>query len=117
MAKALLLLAGLLQAFASSPYDLPTIDVSRYFNVSANSTCGQGVTPTMYAGQGSNAGMFANCSSEEHRARLMLDGVPETFWQSENGETPSITFTIKEVGFTAARSRDPPLRVLGVGLG
>lgn len=95
--KTVTALAALLQLCAAFSPDQPAIDVSRYFEVMANSTCGEGDTPTLFEAQ-STPGARSNCSSGEHEAPLMLDGDPGTSWQSETGATPvEITFTLREV--------------------
>ncbi len=101
--KVLLALAALLQLSVALPNDVPTIDITRYFEASASSTCGeQGDTPTLYEEQG-NTVVFANCSSGEHVAALMLDGDPDTYWQSEIGVTPvEVTFALQQVSVYVA---------------
>lgn len=71
------------------------IDVSRYFSVVANSTCGEGGTPTSFM---TAAGEVLNCTQGEHVASFILDGDQKTWWQSENNTTPvAITFSLQQV--------------------
>ena len=92
---ALLLPTLLLQMCVAFPQDSPNFDVTSYFGVTINSTCGD--PPTLYESQ-SNPGVFANCSSGEHDAQFVLDGDINTWWQSENGATPVLfTFSLQQV--------------------
>ena len=71
------------------------IEVSQYFSVSANSTCGEGDTPTSFVTAG---GDEVNCTRGDHEAAFILDGNLDTWWQSENNATPvAITFSLQQV--------------------
>ena len=73
-----------------------SFDVTRHFNLSANSTCG-GDPPTLFEDQ-SAPGVLLNCTSGEYEARLALDGYSNTRWQSATGHTPvTLTFSLQQV--------------------
>lgn len=71
------------------------IDVSRYFSVTANSTCGEGDTPTLLV---TADGEEFNCTEGDHDASFILDGDIDTSWISENNADPvAITFSLQQV--------------------
>lgn len=72
----------------------PSLDVTNLFSLEINSTCG-GETPTLFE---SRSGELSNCSLDEHNSSYAVDGDPNTWWQSQNGDTPlALTFTLSEV--------------------
>ena len=102
-------IAALLAAFvllldvgcsANSP-TASSFDVTRYFNLTTNSTCGD--PPTLFEDR-SAPGVLLNCTAGEHDARFALDGDLNTRWQSANGDTPvSLTFSLQQVSSLAQK--------------
>ena len=101
MARAAIL--GLLAVLLSAALQLctafssagPSFEVTQYFSLAANSTCG-GDPPTLFQDQFN--GGIANCSVGEHDPQLAADGDPNTWWQSANGDTPvELVFSLEQV--------------------
>lgn len=70
-----------------------SLDVTEYVSFAANSTCVD--TPPIEVSED-----VSSCS-EDHNAQLALDGDPDTWWQSENGETPvELSFTLENVSWS-----------------
>ena len=117
MARAAVLLAVLLTVAlrlctALSP-DAPSFEVTQYFSLAANSTCG-GVPPTLVLDQ-LNPGEFVNCSIGERDSQLAVDGDPDTWWQSANGDTPvELVFSLQQVSPAFAREHAPLFQKGGV---
>lgn len=92
LASILLLLDGGCSVNTSTE---PSFDVTRYFNLTANSTCGD--PPTLFEDRNA-PGVLLNCSAGEHEAHFALDGDLNTRWQSANGDNPvSFTFSLQQV--------------------
>ena len=82
------MLSTLAQSLGSE--NRPRVDVTQLFDIKANSTCG-GEPPTSFQ---SRFGTVLNCSLGEHNASFALDGDPNTWWQSQNGDDPvALTFS------------------------
>ena len=66
------------------------LDVTSFFEIQTNSTCG-GEPPTLFLAR---SGTFLNCSLGEYNASLAVDGDLNTWWQSQNGDDPvAVTFS------------------------
>lgn len=96
-ALTLLAVAVLFQLYTSAAVTGESIDVTNYFSFAANSTCGN--TPTIFDQLASGApDEVFSCFLGEHNASFALDGDLNTWWQSENGESPvQMTFTLENV--------------------
>ena len=78
------------QVSGSSSENTSMLDVTRFFEIQTNSTCG-GEPPTLFQ---SRSGTFLNCSFGEHNASLAIDSNLNTWWQSQNGDDPvAVTFS------------------------
>ena len=85
----------------------PRLDATQLFSLVTNSTCG-GDPPTLFE---SRSGEFMNCSVGEHNASFAVDGDPNTWWQSQNGDDPVVlTFSLTEVTHRAFQWVYPPFR-------
>ena len=68
-------------------------DVTRFFSLEASSTCGD--TPPSGSGDGLG---IVSCLPGERNVSFVLDGDLESWWQSEDGESPvELTFSLQNV--------------------
>lgn len=70
-----------------------SFEATALFGATANSTCEQDPPTTSTFG---DDGAIFNCSTEDHAVMYALDGDPNTWWQSRNGDDPvSLIFTLE----------------------